>query len=77
MINNQPIELKLKLMDSGECIKQEDSGDSMPSDRNLPKPFWVRYFGVQTDAVNKRLLDYNVRIVFVCGSLLWAILSLV
>jgi hypothetical protein len=64
-------------MDSGECIKQEDAGDSMPSDRNLPKPFWVRHLGLQTDAINQRLLDYNVRIVFVGGSFLWLVLHFI
>lgn len=61
-------------MDGGECIKQEDSGDSLPSDRDLPKPLGVRYFGVQIDTINKRLLEYNVRTVCICGPILWFVL---
>ena len=61
-------------MDGGECIKQEDSGDSLPSDRDLPKPFWVRYFGVQIDTINQRLLEYNVRALCICGPVLWFVL---
>jgi hypothetical protein len=56
---------KIKQMDGGECTKQEDAGDSLPSDRNVPKPFWVRHFGLQTDSINQRLLEYNVRAIFI------------
>lgn len=64
-------------MDGGESIKQEDSGDSLPSDRDLPKPFWVRYFGVQTNTINQRLLEYNVRALCICGPILWFVLYFV
>jgi hypothetical protein len=64
-------------MDSGECDKQEDAGDSLPSDSNIPKPFWVRHIGLQTDTINQRLLAYNVRVVCFCGPILWFLLYLI
>lgn len=63
-------------MDCGECNKQEDTGDSLSSDIEFPKPFWVRYFGLQTESFNKRLLEYNVRFVWLCGTIIWVILSI-
>jgi hypothetical protein len=61
-------------MDSGDCIKQEDVGDSLPNDCDLPKPFWVRHFGLQTDTINQRLLAYNVRVICLGGPILWLVL---
>lgn len=72
----QSIETKNLKMDCGECSKQEDAGDSLSSNSDLPKPFWVRYFGFQTDSINKRLLEHNVRFVWICGSILWVIFSI-
>jgi hypothetical protein len=63
-------------MNSGDCSKQEDGGDSLPSYSDLPKPIWVRYFGVQTDTINERLLEHNVFVVCFCGPIIWAILSI-
>ena len=71
----ESIVTKIKQMDGGECIKQEDAGDSLPSDRNVPKPFWVRHFGLQTDSINQRLLEYNVRFVWICGLIFWVVFS--
>ena len=68
------VESKTTKMDGGECIKQEDSGDSLPSDRDLPKPFWVRHIGLQTDTINQRLLAYNVHAICFCGPILWFLL---
>lgn len=61
-------------MDSGESIKQEDDGDHMFSSKQLPKPFWVRHFGLQTDTINERLLAYNVRLVCFGGPIFWFLL---
>ena len=47
-------------MDSDEGSKQKSTGDSLSGDSDFSKPIRVRYFGVQTDTINKRLLDYNV-----------------
>lgn len=60
-------------MDSGECSKQEDAGDSLFGTGLLPKPFWVRYFGLQTNVVNKRLLEHNAYIICIFGPVLWSI----
>ena len=72
----QLIETKKIKMDCGECIKQEDAGDSLPSDSDLPKPFWVRHIGLQTESINKRLLEYNVRFIWLCGAIIWVVLSI-
>jgi len=62
-------------MDSDICDKQEDAGDSLPSNSNLSQSFWVRHFGLQTDTINQRLLEYNVRVICFCGPILWLLLS--
>ena len=61
-------------MDSGECNKQENTGDSMSSDCDFPKPFWVRYFSLQINVINQRLLDHNAYIICICGPILWGLL---
>ena len=52
-------------MDSDEGSKQKSSGDCLLSDSDFPKPIWVRYIGIQTNAINERLLEYNVRSVWI------------
>jgi len=47
-------------MDSDEGSKQKSTGDSLSVYSDFYKPIWVRHLGVQTDTINKRLLDYNV-----------------
>lgn len=50
----------------GESNSNEKSdGDSLPNDSDFSKPFWVRYFGLQTDTINQRLLEHNVRAIFI------------
>jgi len=51
-------------MDSERRSNEKSDGDSMSNDSDFSKPVWVRYFGLQTDSVNQRLLEYNVRAVF-------------
>lgn len=38
---------------------------------------WLRYFGLQDDAINRGLLDYNAYIICVCGPILYLILSII
>lgn len=57
-----------------DCDKQKDDWDRLSNDGYFPKPIWVRYFGVQTNEVNKRLLEHNVRSLFVCGPIIWFII---
>jgi hypothetical protein len=52
-------------MDSERNSNEKSDGDSLPNDSDFSKPVWVRYFGIQTDSVNQRLLEYNVRAIFV------------
>lgn len=52
-------------MDSERNSNEKSDGDSLPNGSDFSKPIWVRYFGIQTDSVNQRLLEYNVRAIFV------------
>jgi hypothetical protein len=52
-------------MDSDSCKDEKENGDNQLDDCDLPKPFWVRYFGTQTDSIDERLLEYNVRSIWV------------
>jgi hypothetical protein len=52
-------------MDSERNSNEKSDGDSLPNDSDFSKPVWVRYFGLQTESVNQRLLEYNVRAIFV------------
>ena len=61
-------------MDSGERFKQENVGDSLPQHSDIPKPIWVRHFGLQTDTINAQLLAYNVRIICIGTPILWLVL---
>lgn len=51
-------------MDSERYSNEKSDGDYMSNDSDFSKPVWVRYFGLQTDSVNQRLLEHNVRAVF-------------
>ena len=65
---------KKNKMDSDEGSEQKSTGDGLPHDSNFSKPIWVRHLGVQTDTINKRLLDYNVHSLWIgiCVVLIFA-----
>jgi hypothetical protein len=48
-------------MDGDSYRHEKENGDNQLDDSDLSKPFWVRYFGLQTDTIDQRLLEYNVR----------------
>ena len=48
-------------MDSDSHRNEKENGNSQLDDSDLSKPIWVRHFGLQNDSINKRLLEYNVR----------------
>ena len=52
-------------MDGDGSDKQKGRRDSLPNDSDLSKPIRVRHIGLQTDAINQRLLDYNVNSIWV------------
>jgi hypothetical protein len=52
-------------MESDSYRNEKENGDSQLDDSDLSKPFWVRYFGIQTDSINQRLLEHNVRSIWV------------
>jgi hypothetical protein len=52
-------------MDKSDNDKQEGDRYTMFGSGQLSKPVWVRYFGFQTNSVNQRLLEYNVRAIFI------------
>jgi hypothetical protein len=52
-------------MDSENGDKQKSSGDSLLNDSDFSEPPRVRHIGFQTDKINQRLLEYNVRSIWV------------
>ena len=52
-------------MDSECNSKQKSCGDCLPHDSDFSEPFRVRHTGFQTDAVNQRLLEYNVHSIWI------------
>lgn len=62
-------------MDSERNSNEESDGDSLPNDSDFSKPIWVRYFGLQTNTINQRLLEYNVRSIFIGIPIILIILS--
>lgn len=52
-------------MSKGEDTDKGNDRYNMFGFGYFSKPFWVRYFGVQTNTINERLLAYNVRSIFV------------
>ena len=54
--------------------KQENIGDNLPNDSDIPEPFGLRHVSLQTNAINERLLDYNVRALYLCVPILYFIL---
>ena len=57
--------IKNKNMDSEGYRNKESDGDSLPNDSDFFEPPRVRYTGFQTDAVNQRLLEYNVHSIWI------------
>jgi hypothetical protein len=49
-----------------EQNKQESIGDKFFNDSDISESFRVRYISLQINAINKRLLDYNVRSLYLC-----------
>jgi hypothetical protein len=60
-------------MDSDEPYKQKKNSNAMSNNRNFFKPIRLRYISVQSDPINKRLLDYNVYYVCICAPIFWLI----
>jgi len=57
--------IKIKTMDGDSSDKQKSRRDSLPNDSDISEPPRVRHIGLQTDAINQRLLDYNVNSIWV------------
>lgn len=66
---------KYQNMDSEEKSNEKNDGDNLANDSDVPKPFWVRPFGLQNDRINKRLLEYNVYSVFIGLSIILLVIS--
>lgn len=52
-------------MDSECDSKQKSAGDNLSNDSDFSEPPRVRHTGFQTDAVNQRLLEYNVHSIWI------------
>jgi len=63
-------------MDSECGSKQKSCGDSLPHDSDFSEPPRFRHIGLQTDAINQRLLEYNVHSVWIgiCVLLIFALI---
>jgi hypothetical protein len=56
---------KYKKMDSDRKSEQKSTGNDLSNDSDFSKPVRVRYFSLQDNSINERLLAYNVRALFV------------
>lgn len=63
-------------MDGEEHRNEKGDSDSLSNDSDLSKPIWVRYFGLQTNTVNQRLLEYNVRSIWISIPIILIVLSI-
>jgi hypothetical protein len=63
-------------MDSDDKSEQEKTWYDELSDSEFSEPIWVRYFGLQTNTINKGLLDYNVYTICICCPILYFIFYL-
>ena len=68
---------KIKLMDGDESNKQEDTGDSLFSNKQFPESVRIRHISLQINSINQRLLVFNGRTIFLGGLILWAILPFI
>lgn len=61
-------------MDSdSKSDKQESFRDGLPNDIDIPEPYGFRYTGLQTDRINQKLLEYNVRTLWICVPIIYII----
>lgn len=52
--------------------KSED-GNHLSDDRDVPEPFWLRYFNQDGNGYNRFLLDYNAYFLPFSGVILWTV----
>jgi len=64
-MNDFVVEPKIKIMDGESDSKQKSRRDSLPNDSDISEPPRVRHIGFQTDAINQRLLEYNVHSIWI------------
>lgn len=62
-------------MDGEEQRNEKGDSDSLSNDSDFSKPIWVRYFGLQTNTINQRLLEYNVRSIYIGIPIILIVLS--
>jgi len=61
-------------MDSESDSDKKSDSNVMSNDGDVPEPFWVRHISLQTNAVDQRLLEYNVRSLWIgCGIILFVL----
>ncbi len=70
------VDTKYSKMDSESDSDKKSSGDGLPNGSDFSEPFRVRHIGLQTDAINQRLLEYNVRSIWI-GVLIVLVVALV
>ena len=52
-------------MDSESDSDKKNDSDTMSGDRDVPEPLWIRHTSIQANSIDKRLLEYNVRSLWV------------
>jgi hypothetical protein len=68
------MKIKYKYMEGDSSSnKQESLRDSLPNDSDISEPPRIRYTSLQTDRINKKLLAYNVRSLWLCVPIVYII----
>lgn len=68
---------QLNMDSDSKSDKQESLRDSLPNDSDIPEPLGFRHIGLQTDRINKKLLAYNVRTLWLCIPIVYIIVSFI
>lgn len=61
-------------MDSESNSDKKSDSNSVSDDRDVPEPLWFRYTGVQVNSMDKRLLEYNVRSLWIGIGIIFIVL---
>lgn len=63
-------------MEGDERRNKKENRYHLSCDSDIPKPVWLRYFGLPIDTINEGLLGYNAYTLCVGGPILYFIFYL-
>lgn len=63
----------VNIMEGENCDNKKNDRDNMSSNRDIPEPPGFRHIGLQTDRINQRLLEYNVRALWLCVPIIYIV----